>query len=66
MEWSGAFVSRIGNSISPSYVLVSMSTELNDEVNCWVVYEWVKMLLNLSGIKTVRVMSHWTVLFGLK
>ena len=65
-EWSGTFTRRIRSSICNSSILLFLSTELNDEVNCCIVWGKVIMFLNSSDVTTARVMSHWTSLFGLK
>ena len=57
--WYGAFASRVSELISENDILSFLATELEIESP-------VASHITASDIKTVRVMSHWTLLFGIK
>ena len=66
IAWSGAFASRIRESISDSDILGFLATELKNEDNCAVVYERIKGHLSSSDVKTARTFAHWMDFFALK
>ena len=64
--WSGAFASRIRESLKDSPLLSFLSTELNQENNCAKVWMRIKNHLSSEDVVTARVMNLWTKLFALK
>ena len=65
-SWSGAFASRIRESLKDSLTLGFLSTELNQENNCARVWIRIKNHLSSEDVVTARVMNLWTKLFSLK
>ena len=63
---SGAFASRIRESLKDSPTLSFLSTELNQENNCAKVWMKIKNHLSSEDVVTARVMNLWTKLFALK
>jgi hypothetical protein len=52
--WSGAFASRLRDSLSHSSVLEYLATELEDENNCAKVWSKIKQKISTSDVKIAR------------
>ena len=65
-QWSGAFASRLRESIAESDILSFIATEEESNTNCAKVFNVIKNNLSSADITMARDMSHWNQLFGLK
>jgi len=64
--WSGAFASRLRESIKESDILSFLATELDDENNCARVWTRIECHLSSTDIKIVRVITNWSSLLYAK
>ena len=61
-----AFVSRICKSVANSAILGFLSTELEEEDNCAIVFQTILEHLSSSDLATARVFDNWMQFFKLK
>ena len=66
IAWSGAFASRIRESVADSATLAFLSTELEEENNCAVVFQRISDHLSSSDLATARIFETWMQFFNLK
>jgi hypothetical protein len=64
--WSGAFASRLRDSLSHSSVLEYLATELEDENNCAKCWHKIKLKFSTSDVKIARMSQDWQELFSLR
>jgi len=62
--WSGAFASRLRESIAESDMLSFLATELDGENNYATVWARIEWLLLSTDIKTATVMTNWSSLLS--
>ena len=65
-EWSGAFASRLRESLNESTTLRFIATELDDEDNCQRVWCHVTRHLSTVDMRMARALEQWRKLFDLK
>ena len=66
ITWSGAFASRIRDSLAHNDIMSFIATEEESENNCAKLWQTVVSNLNSSDLTMARTMAHWNLLFGLK
>ena len=66
ISWSGAFASRIRESVAHSDTLGYLATEQENENNCATLWGIVCQTLTSSELTMARAMSLWNQVFGLK
>ena len=66
ISWSGAFASRIRESVASSDTLGYLATEQENETNCAKLWAIVQHELTSSELTMARAMSLWNQVFGLK
>ena len=66
ISWSGAFASRIRESVANSDTLGYLATEQENENNCAKLWAIVCKELTSSELTMARAMSLWNQVFGLK
>ena len=66
ISWSGAFASRIRESVASSDTLGYLATEQENETNCAKLWAIVQDELTSSELTMARAMSLWNQVFGLK
>ena len=66
ISWSGAFASRIRESVASSDTLGYLATEQESEQNCAKLWAIVQAELTSAEITMARAMSLWNQIFGLK
>ena len=64
--WSGAFASRLRESIADSSILGFIATEAESETNSATLWAKIKKQLTSADLQMARAMAHWNILFGLK
>jgi len=64
--WSGAFASRLRESIEESDILLFFAAELDWENNCARVWTRIECHLSSTDIKTARLMTNWSSLLSTK
>ena len=65
-SWSGAFASRIRESIKDNPNLSFLAAELDKEDNCAKVWDKIRTHLSSEDVITARIMNLWTQMFSLK
>ena len=66
IEWSGAFASRIRESIKHNDILGFIATQEESQKNCAKLWDTVTAHLTSSDLTMARAMAHWNTLFSLK
>ena len=64
--WSGAFASRLRESIANSSILGFIATEEESESNCATLWSTIVRQLTSADLQMARAMAHWNELFSLK
>jgi hypothetical protein len=65
-EWSGAFCSRIRESLRKNTTVGFLAEENDASLNCASLWTKIKDHLNSSSLATAKVTRQWESLFGLK
>ena len=64
--WSGAFASRICDSLAYNEIPVFIATEEEKKKNCVKLWNTMVHNLNSTDLTMARTIAHWNILFGLK